>query len=50
MITNQSNIILGEDFNIHVGDEDDAEAMTFLDTIEALDLEQWVDEPTHRSD
>ena len=38
------------DFNIYVGDEDDAEAMTFLDTIETLGLEQWVDEPTHRSD
>ena len=24
--------------------------MTFLDTIEALGLEQWVDKPTHRSD
>ena len=37
------------DFNIHVGNEDDAEAMTFLDTIEALGLEQWVEELTHRS-
>ena len=50
MITNHSNTILMGDFNIHVGDEDDAEAMTFLDTIEVLGLEQWVDEPTHRSD
>ena len=49
MITNHSNIILLGDFNIHVGDEDDAEAMTLLDTIEALDLEQWVNMPTHRS-
>ena len=50
MITNHSNIILMGDFNIPVGDMDDAEAMTFLDTIEILGLEQWVDEPTHRSD
>ena len=42
------NIILMGDFNIHIGDEDDAEAMIFLDTIEALGLEQWVDK--HRSD
>ena len=48
-ITNHSNIILMGDFNIHVGDEDDADVMTFMDTIEALGLEQWVDEPTHRS-
>ena len=50
LITNHSNIILMGNFNIHVGDKDDAEAMIFLDTIEALGLEQWVDEPTHRSD
>ena len=50
MMTNHSNIILMGDFSIHVGDEDDPEAMTFLDTVEALGLEQWVDEPTHRSD
>ena len=50
MITNHSNIILMGDFNIHVGDEDDAEEITFLDTIEALGLEQLVDESTHRSD
>ena len=49
-ISNYSNIILTGNFNIHVGDEDDAETMAFLDTIEALGLEQWVDEPTHRSD
>ena len=39
MITNHSNITLMGDFNIHVSDEDDAEVMTFLDTIEALGLE-----------
>ena len=50
MITNHSNIILMGDFNIHIGNEDDAESMTFLDTTEALGLEQWVDEPTHKSD
>ena len=50
MITNHSNIILMGDFNIHISNEDDAEAMTFLDTIEALGLEQWVDKPTHRND
>ena len=50
MITNHSNVIFMGDFNIHVGDENDAEAMTLLDTIEAPGLEQWVDEPTHRSD
>ena len=47
MITNYSNIIFMGDFNIHVGDEDDAEVMTFLDTIEALGLEQCEDKPTH---
>ena len=50
MITDYSNIILMGDFNIHVSNEDDADKMTFLDTIEAFGLEQWVDKPTHRSD
>ena len=50
IISNYSNIILMGDFNIHVGNEDDAGAMTFLDTIEALGLEQWVEKLTHRSD
>ena len=50
MKTNHSNIILMGDLNIHIEDEDDAEVTTFLDTIEALGLEQWVDEPIHRSD
>ena len=50
MITNHSNIILKGDFNTHVSNEDVAEVTTFLDTIEALGLEQWVDETTHRGD
>ena len=50
MITNHFNIILIRDFNIHVRDEGDTEVMTFLDTIVALGLEQWVNKPTHRSD
>ena len=50
IISNYSHIILMGDFNIHVGNEDDVEAMTFLDKKEALGLEQWVEEPTHRSD
>ena len=40
MITNHSNIILMVDFNIHIGDEDDAEVIAFLDVIEAQGLEQ----------
>ena len=50
MIINYSSIILMGNFNIHVSDEDNTEVMTFLDTIEALALEQWVDKTTHRSD
>ena len=50
MITNHSNIILMGDLNIHISDGDDVEVMTFLDTIQALGLEQWGDKPTHRSD
>ena len=50
MITNHSNIILMGKFNIHGSDEDDTKMMTFLDTIQALGLEQWVEKPTQRSD
>ena len=45
-----TNVVIAGDFNIYVNREDDANAMTFLDTIEALGLEQLVKELMHRSD
>ena len=50
IITKFSNVVIAGDFNLHVNREDDANAMIFLDTIEALGLDQLVKEPTHRSD
>lgn len=42
-----SLVILG-DFNIHVNDESDADAMIFKDTMQAFGLTQHVEGPTHR--
>ena len=45
-----SNVGIAGDFNLHVNRNNYTDAMTFLDTIEALGLEQLVKEPMHRSD
>ena len=50
IITKFSTVVIAGDFNLHVNREDDANAMSFLDTIEALGLEQLVKELIHRSD
>ena len=50
VLTNHNNIILTRDFNLHVNDENDANASIFTNTIEAMGLQQHVRYPTHKSD
>ena len=49
-ITNDKgdNILTG-DFNIHIGDTGSPNTLTFLDTLDSLDLRNHVNFPTHRS-
>ena len=42
-------MILAGDFNLHVNDENDTDASIFIDTIEAMGLEQHVIYPSHKS-
>ena len=42
--------MLAGDFNLHVNDENDTEASLFIDTIEAMGLQQRVIYPTHKAD
>ena len=42
------NIIITGDFNIHVNDVTDSDAMSFTDSMEALGLTQYVQFPIHR--
>ena len=42
----QNNILLG-DFNIHIGDLSDANAVIFSDSMRALGLEQHISGPMH---
>ena len=37
------------DFNLHIDDDSDSDAMKFLDLLDSLDLEQHVVGPTHRN-
>ncbi len=43
-----SNIVMAEDFNIHVDDDEDHDASVFLETIDLRDLKQHVNKPTHK--
>ena len=45
-----SNMIVLGDFNIHINDENDNEAIIFLDTMIALGCNQHVSFPTHQAD
>ena len=47
LVENDNVLILG-DFNIHINDQTDEDAGIFTDTMEALELSQHVEHPTHR--
>ena len=44
-----NNIILAGDFNLHVNDVLDTDASTFIETIEAMGLQNLAYSPTHKS-
>ena len=46
-LVEHNNIIITGDFNIHVNDTNDPEAQIFLDTMEALGLDNHVNFATH---
>ena len=49
LIAEYENIVLVGDFNIHINDEDNPNAVIFLDTMTALGLHQYVNGPMHHS-
>ena len=46
---NDTNVIILGDFNLHVNDFNDDNAMYFIESTQALALEQHVNFPTHTS-
>ena len=48
-MTSHRNIIICEDFNIHVGGHTDIESQIFNDTMEAVGLQQHVNFKTHHA-
>ena len=46
---NDTNVIILGDFNLHVNDPNDDNAMNFIETTQALALEQHIRFPTHTS-
>ena len=48
-IMNDTNVIILSDFNLHVNGSNDDDAMNFIETTQALALEQHVKFPTHTS-
>ena len=42
-------IILTDDFNIHIDDMGNSDTLTFIDTVDSLDLRNHVNFPMHRS-
>ena len=49
ILTSNTNLVVVEDFNIHVNDINNPNANIFLDTMMALRLKQHVEGPTHKS-
>ena len=49
LIAEYENIVLVGDFNIHINDDDDLNAVIFLDTMTALGLHQYVNGSMHCS-
>ena len=48
LFTNHKNLVLLGDFNIHVNKLDNQDTQAYLDTMEALGLEQHIDQQTHQ--
>ena len=48
LITNHTNLILLGDFNIHIQDIENPDSLIYNNTMEALGLQQHINEPTHR--
>ena len=44
---NDTNVIILGDFNLHVNDPNDGNAMNFIETTQALALEEHIKFPTH---
>ena len=49
LLSEYSNNIIVEDFNLHVSNEDDLDAATFTNICEAFGLYQYITFPTHTS-
>ena len=47
---NDTNVIILGDFNLHVNDPNDDNAMNFIETTQSLALEQHIRLPNHTSD
>ena len=50
ILASQVNIIILGDFNIHVNDENDPDAIQFIDTMKALGLKQYINNLTQKID
>ena len=48
LLTENSNNIITGDFNLHVNNNEDADAAIFMDTCEALGLYQYITFSTHK--
>ena len=48
LITNHTNLILQGDFNIHTQDIENPDSLIYNNTMEALGLQQHINEPTHK--
>ena len=48
ILASQVNKIILGDFNIYGNDENDPDAMQFIDTMEALGLKQYINKLTHK--
>ena len=48
LLSTHSNTVILGDFNLHISDDNDAKAVTFMNTCEAFGLYQYVTFPTHK--
>ena len=48
LFTNQKNLVLLGDFNVHINKLDNQDTQSYIDTMEALGLVQHIDQQTHQ--
>ena len=48
LITNHTNLVLWDDFNINAQDIENPDSLVYNDTVEALGLQQHIDTPMHK--